>query len=79
MCRGVYTTEKKWHGSDKNWNGSNSFCKETVNFYPFRFRSIGAYGPVAERIRVHSLSNEDMILALAGQFKQLSREPEKFR
>ena len=23
-------------------------------------------------------SNEDMILALAGQFKQLSREPEKF-
>ena len=25
------------------------------------------------------LSNEDMILALAGQFKQLSHEPEKFR
>ena len=24
-------------------------------------------------------SNEDMILALAGQFKQLSDEPEKFR
>ena len=24
-------------------------------------------------------SNEDMILALAGQFKQLSREPEKLR
>ena len=24
-------------------------------------------------------SNEDMILALAGQYKQLSREPEKFR
>ena len=23
-------------------------------------------------------SNEDMILALAGQFKQLSQEPEKF-
>ena len=27
----------------------------------------------------HLLSNEDMILALAGQFKQLSHEPEKFR
>ena len=26
-----------------------------------------------------NLSNEDMILALAGQFKQLSHEPEKFR
>ena len=25
------------------------------------------------------ISNEDMILALAGQFKQLSHEPEKFR
>ena len=25
------------------------------------------------------ISNEDMILARAGQFKQLSREPEKFR
>ena len=24
-------------------------------------------------------SSEDMILALAGQFKQLSRKPEKFR
>ena len=24
-------------------------------------------------------SNEDMILALAGQFKQLTHEPEKFR
>ena len=24
-------------------------------------------------------SNEDMILALTGQFKQLSHEPEKFR
>ena len=24
-------------------------------------------------------SNEDMILALAGQFQQLSHEPEKFR
>ena len=24
-------------------------------------------------------SNEDMILALAGQFKPLSHEPEKFR
>ena len=25
------------------------------------------------------ISNEDMILTLAGQFKQLSHEPEKFR
>ena len=31
----------------------NSFYKETVNFYPFRDGSIGAYGPVAERIKVH--------------------------
>ena len=51
--RGVYTTEQKWHGSDKNWNGSNSFRKETVKFYPFRVGSIGALGPVAERIKVH--------------------------
>ena len=51
--RGVYTTEQKWHGSDKNWNGSNSFCKETVNYYPFRNGSIGAYGPDTERIKVH--------------------------
>ena len=51
--RGVYTTEQKWHGSDKNWNGSNSFCKETVKFYPFRVGSTGAYGPVTERINLH--------------------------
>ena len=53
ILRGVYTTEKKWHGSNKNWNGSNSFCKETENFYPFRVGSIVAYGPVVERIKVH--------------------------
>ena len=53
ILRGVYTTEQKWHGSDKNWNGSNSFCKETVKFYPFRVGSTGAYGPVAERIKLH--------------------------
>ena len=52
LYRRVYTTEQKWHGPDKNWNGSNSFYKETVNFYPFRDGSIGAYGPVAERIKV---------------------------
>ena len=51
--RGVYTTEQKWHGSDKNWNGSNSFCKETVKFYPFCNWSIGACGPDTERIKLH--------------------------
>ena len=30
-------------------------------------------------VPIQMVSNEDMILALAGQFKQLSREPEKFR
>ena len=29
--------------------------------------------------RIIIILNEDMILALAGQFKQLSHEPEKFR
>ena len=53
LRRGVYTTEQKWHGSDKNWKGSNRFCKETVKFYPFRVGSIGAYGPDTERIKVH--------------------------
>ena len=51
--RGVNKTEQKWHGSDKNWNGSNSFCRETVKFYPFRVGSTGAYGPVRERIKLH--------------------------
>ena len=30
FLKNVYTTEQKWQRSDKNWNGSNSFCKETV-------------------------------------------------
>ena len=50
--RGVYTTEQKWHGSDKNWNGSNRFCKETVKFYLFCNWSIGACGPDTERIKL---------------------------
>ena len=53
LSRGVYTTEQKWHGSDKNWNGSNSFCKETVKSYPFCNWSIGACGPDTERIKLH--------------------------
>ena len=40
--RRVYTTEEKWHRSDQKWNGSNHFCKETVNFYPFVYGTIGA-------------------------------------
>ena len=51
--RSVYTTKQKWHGSNKNWNGSNSFCKETVNLYPLCKGYIGAYGPDMERIKVH--------------------------
>ena len=51
--RDVYTIEQKWHGSNENWNGSNSFCKETVKFYPFRVGSIRAYGPLTEWIKVH--------------------------
>ena len=43
----------KWHRSDKNWNGSNSFCTETVKFYPFCNWSIGACGPDTERIKLH--------------------------
>ena len=49
--RGVYTTEQKWHGSDKNCDDSNSFCKE--KFYPFCNWSIGACGPDTERIKLH--------------------------
>ena len=47
--------ELKGHLHDRAkiaWNDSNIFCKETVNFYPFRDRSIGSYGPVVERINV---------------------------
>ena len=40
--RRVNTTEEKWHKSDKKWNGSNHVCKETLNFYPFRYGTIGA-------------------------------------
>ena len=45
---------------------------------PFSFRSLDLL--VASLLfRKDTSSNEDMILALAGQFKQLSHEPEKFR
>ena len=38
-----------------------------------------AWLPAGKVFKLDSLPNEDMILALAGQFKQLSHEPEKFR
>lgn len=41
-------TGQKWHRSNKNWNGSSSFCKEIVNFSPFRNGSIHADGPIME-------------------------------
>ena len=34
---------------------------------------------VKNSCKQYNISNEDMILALAGKFKQLSHEPEKFR
>ena len=54
----------------------NSHSGEQVN-------SLGSCFPVKgmsyERNVICLESNEDMILALAGQFKQLSHEAEKFR
>ena len=34
-------------------SSTNHFCKETMKFYPFCDGTIGTYGPVAERIKVH--------------------------
>ena len=48
--RRVYTTEEKWHGSDKKWNGSHYFCKETVNFYPFRQRCLYSFASFKEAL-----------------------------
>jgi len=45
---------------------------------PLRFRRLCIYKEVLYEVRCLK-STEDMILALAGQFKQLSHEPEKFR
>ena len=50
-------------------------------------RKVGIYIAIAPKLFYERMlyavrclkSNEDMILALAGQFKQLSHEPEKFR
>ena len=47
-------------------------------YYRTPFSSAGKDGKIKEN-RITLKSNEDMILALAGQFKQLSHEPEKFR
>ena len=47
----------------------NSNCKGQRTEVKIRF----------EFCQMQLLLNEDMILALAGQFKQLPREPEKFR
>ena len=47
-------------------------------YYSLWVESIGK-GVVLSGIDNIKKSNEDMILALAGQFKQLSHEPEKFR
>ena len=48
--KGAFTRQSK---NGKNWNGSNSFCKEIVKFYPFCNWSIGACGPDTERIKLH--------------------------
>ena len=47
--RRVYTTEEKWHRSDKMLNGSIYFCKKKVSFYPFCYRTIGANCNCPER------------------------------
>ena len=59
--------------SRTRWVDNVSFTVESV-----RFDRIKLKGRMLYAVRCWK-SNEDMILALAGQFKQLSHEPEKFR
>ena len=51
---------------------------ETGRVLIFPTYRVGAYRGWAVN-RVNTVTFEDMILALVGQFKQLSHEPEKFR
>ena len=50
----------------------------TINSHYFFFVFLLGLKDVLYEVRCLK-SNEDMILALTGQFKELSHEPEKFR
>ena len=56
---------------------------EAAFFYPSDLVNTKANIPISMKEMLYEgrclKSNENMILALAGQFKQLSHEPEKFR
>ena len=65
--------------------GVAGFKKQT-KLYPYKCLSKSPTsstftfnGLSISNFKVITFSNEDIILALAGQFKQLSHEPEKFR
>ena len=63
----------RWLTGGKGWvpTGDQNRVKLKTNKETIRFNACFA--------TVHKNSTEDMILALAGQLKQLSHEPEKFR
>ena len=70
--------------SGLNFSGLSRCC--LMLYFPSAFQLHGKssshqFGRFLHKFLDLSLkkSNEDMILALAGQFKQLSHEPEKFR
>ena len=51
-----------------------------LNAFPLKFRVQDNFYEFCQVLATARLqSNEDMILALTGQFKQLSHEPENFR
>ena len=62
---------------------NSSFIKKANNKRPLltvNRQNIPKNKQIRKNFTKHiTFSSEDMILALAGQFKQLSHEPEKFR
>ena len=53
-------------------------CSNQLSYEVTQLRAGQFVGLMFSRER-NVVSNEDMILALTGQFKRLSHEPEKFR
>ena len=67
-------------GKKESWVFNSTGCRGRPSFHiPQDMLQLYLdYGRMLYAVRCLK-SNEDMILALAGQFKQLSHEPEKFR
>ena len=78
MIYALHASEVPQSGEEQKYLCSGLYYFSVVGLF-FKYDNVIFVESIKAFTKNNRISNEDTILALAGQFKQLSHEPEKFR